>query len=104
MPQSQTPQLSAVSRKLCLKFQESLRDKFASSPVLTNEIEGLTKQLRTRVENVNRWNPLRSRWVLISMQQTADDKQIPAAKRKAADRYGCVNWQPQLPQEESEAA
>ena len=41
MPQS--PQLSVVARKLCLKFLERLRDKFDSSPVLSNKIEGLTK-------------------------------------------------------------
>ena len=103
-PNPKSPQLSAVARKLCLRYPESFRDEFDSSPGLSHEIEGLTKQLRVRVENVNRGNPLTSRRVLIPTQQAANSEEIPAAKRKAADSYGCVNWQPQLPDEETEAA
>ena len=103
-PNPKSPQLSAVARKLCLRYPVSFRDEFDSSPGLSHEIEGLTKQLRARVENVNRGNPLTSRRVLIPTQQAANGEEIPAAKRKAADSYGCVNWQPQLPEEETEAA
>ena len=56
------------------------------------------------MENVNRGNPPTNRRVLISTQQAVNGKEIPAAKRKAVDSYACVNWQPQLPEEETEAA
>lgn len=98
-PNPKLTHVKVVAKKICQKYPQSFRDEFSEGTDLTNETEGLSRQLRARVENVNRGNPVTTR-ILVPVQPAANRQQV--IKRKAADSYGCINWQPQLPPNDSE--
>lgn len=53
--------------------------------------------MKTRIENLNRNNTLARR-------RTSKDANETKPQRGPADTYGCTQWQPELPPEETEAS
>ena len=85
------------------KYPESLEDRNKEGERLGNGYYTLGKQLRTRIEFLNRDNTLaRLRKPKRLAPATEDDEPGPSRKSARTDSYGCVSWQPsQLPEGEN---
>ena len=85
-----------VASKVVSKFPESFEDRIDSNQILGNGNYSLARQIRARVEHLNRGEV----GARIRAKKTSGESSGQFVA-KPADSYGCVNFQPDLPQSES---
>ena len=98
-------QCAELAKSIVDKYPDSFEDRAEEGERLGNGYYTLSKQLRTRIEFLNRDNTL-TRLRKPKRLVPAMDEDLPGPSRKCAktDSYGCVKWQPsQLPEGEIES-
>lgn len=93
-------QCAELAKSIVDKYPESFEDRTEEGEQLGNGYYTLSKQLRIRIDFLNRDNTL-TRLRKPKRMVPAVDEDLPGPSRKCAktDSYGCVNWQPsQLPE------
>uniref|UniRef100_A0A8C9XE83 Uncharacterized protein n=1 Tax=Sander lucioperca TaxID=283035 RepID=A0A8C9XE83_SANLU len=94
-------QCTELAKRIVDTYPESFEDRTEEGERLGNGHFTLSKQLRTRIEFLNRDNTL-TRLRKPKQLLTATNEEMPGPSTKCAktDSYGCVNWQPLgLPEE-----
>ncbi|XP_068433920.1 uncharacterized protein [Clinocottus analis] len=87
-------QCAALAKRIVDEYPESFQDRNEEGEQLGNGYYTLGKQLRTRIEFLNRDNTLaRLRKPKRSFSAVAENQPGPSKCGKM-DSYGCVNWQP----------
>lgn len=85
-----------IARDIVRQYPQSFMDTLDDGTTRVGAgYESLLSQLKTRIEHLNRNNTLASR--RSSKSTNGANKQ-----RGSADTYGCTQWQPELPYEETE--
>uniref|UniRef100_A0A672J7H0 Uncharacterized protein n=1 Tax=Salarias fasciatus TaxID=181472 RepID=A0A672J7H0_SALFA len=96
-------QCAELAKIIVDKYPESFEDRTEEGERMGNGYYTLSKQLRTRIEFLNRDNTL-ARLRKPKQLVHALDEDLPGPSKKCAkmDSYGCVNWQPsELPEGEN---
>lgn len=96
-------QCAELAKSIVDKYPESFEDRTEEGERLGNGYYTLSKQLRTRIEFLNRDNTL-TRLRKPKRVVPAMDEGLPEPSKKCAkvDSYDCVNWQPsKLPEGET---
>ncbi|XDV33478.1 hypothetical protein PO909_003877 [Leuciscus waleckii] len=96
-------QCAELAKSIVDKYPESFEDRTEEGEQLGNGYYTLSKQLRIRIDFLNRDNTL-TRLRKPKRMVPAVDEDLPGPSRKCAktDSYGCVKWQPsQLPEGEN---
>lgn len=97
-------QCAELAKSIVDKYPESFEDRTEEGEQLGNGYYTLSKQLRTRIEFLNRDNTLTRLRKPKRLAPAVDEDLSGATPTKCAktDSYGCVNWQPpQLPEGET---
>ncbi|XP_029914331.1 uncharacterized protein LOC115364059 [Myripristis murdjan] len=91
--------LSEIARKIVSAYPLSFRDVIEDQ-VVGSGYDSLTKQLQSRVDNINRG---KTSLYLKRQASSTSEGEDPPSKMVRLDTYGCVNWQPKrLPPHETE--
>ncbi|KAF4097387.1 hypothetical protein G5714_021395 [Onychostoma macrolepis] len=87
-----------VAKKIVKQYSQSFADVLVDGTRIGTGYGSLLTQLKTRVEHVNRGCLLSRRMTQKKTSNSSGEDIAPGP----ADQYGCVRWQPECPQEESE--
>ncbi|KAF4113966.1 uncharacterized protein LOC131541152 [Onychostoma macrolepis] len=87
-----------VAKKIVKQYSQSFADVLVDGTRIGTGYGSLLTQLKTRVEHVNRGCLLSRRRTQKKTSNSSGEDIAPGP----ADQYGCVRWQPECPQEESE--
>lgn len=98
---------SSPDRKLCREVAKNIATTYPDSfkdnvcgQILSNGFESLTSQLKYRCENEKRNVNKKYQEYQEKNTQSSDFVNIKSKKR-IIDSYGCVNWSPEFPQDET---
>jgi hypothetical protein len=91
--------LDQIAMQVVSEYPESLMDVI-DGVVIGSGHSSLTTQLVSRVENINRSTGFSS--IRRKRSNAADTGDNQSKQLRAIDAYGCVNWQPDLPDGETE--
>ncbi|XP_072555792.1 uncharacterized protein [Paramormyrops kingsleyae] len=82
-----------VAKSIIREYPRSFLDVLEDGEIIGDGCSSLLMQIKTRVEHVNRHNPLaRRRQMKKSCSEAEVDKNWP---KGPLDQYGCVRWQPE---------
>ena len=85
-------QCEEIAKGIVAQYPKTFGD-VEDGVILGNGYEGLLRQIKTRVNHVNRNNTLAK----IRPNKTNENEDAPQPKNSCnrVDSYGCINWQPQ---------
>ena len=91
-------QCKVIAHNIIQQYPKSFADYLDDGKTMMGTgYESLLTQLKVRVEHVNRGNTLAKR------RAPKCGNESPTPKRGPVDSYGCLQWQPEIPPEETEA-
>lgn len=100
-PNPRRSECATIAKLLIDKYPSSLTDRNLDGETLGCGFSSVLDQIKNRIDNVNRSNPLgRIRKVHVVQANDGDNSTI-GSKRKQ-DSYGCISWQPKLNEEDRE--
>ncbi|CAM1312336.1 Uncharacterised protein g5950 [Pycnogonum litorale] len=91
-------QLSHVASEIVKKYPDSFIDKMDAGEVIGSGYTSILNQLKARVENLNRVNNENTLRTVVGGEEQCE---VSCNRKRKADSYGCVNWQPQLSDDNS---
>ena len=95
-PNPNLTQCRIVARRIVRKHPDSFEDRTDEGERMGNGYHSMAKELRNRIEYVTRAN---TQARLRRPRARNPDDTTP---RTPADAYGCISWQPELPDDETE--
>ncbi|KAJ3601494.1 hypothetical protein NHX12_032462 [Muraenolepis orangiensis] len=83
--------LSEIAREIVSAYPQSFRDVIEDQ-VVGSGYDSITKQLQSRIDNLNRGKT--SLYLKRQASSTSEGEDL-LTKTMTLDTYGCINWQPQ---------
>lgn len=88
-------QISEIAHQIVSKYPSSFVDKLGGDVIGTGQYS-LVKAMVDRRDNLNRCSSIQSK-----KRELQSEAGTPNVKRRPADSYGCLNWQPTIPKQDA---